>query len=1081
MEAPNADLANDGTSNSRLDLPDATARGIGGRYAYLEGTDENTPIHNIPFKKWGTLAGLVGSATFIHENFVPKVRRAYIYQMRQIVDDKTNEVAWKKFLLLPVVLHTTTDRAELRDRLDILQADGCKWCHFPLRRFKHKQPPAVHHHVEDPFPRSQLDSEILDKDWTPQQLRTKRYLEHQNLSSAMRALMSDSTFVIPTAQTLEKLQDKHPAASKAGLTEAQLQELNDAVVEEAELVKVSLHDVRRVVRKAANLKAPGLDLLRFEHLKQLIGKGPTPAPGDETVFCDLLAKIIEILIAGEVPKRVLPAFRDNVLCPLPKGEQDIRPIGMGALYRKIGSKILEEYGRTFSAQHFGDVQDAFKPDAIANIVHAFNYHMQEHPDHTVWLMDAENAFNRGNRYLFLHETFEHCKFMFPLMRDMYYGESQGFVSGLEDGIHGVTSSEGFHQGDVLGTWAFTMTIQPLLNGLKKFIAAEFGNAVLVLIKFFVDDGNISAPHPVLLKIIDFFLEEGPKYGYHISKKKGAFLLGKCASTREAELQRQDLREKGFARDIIKIHPDNIVGVAERTQAERNYGAKMLGSFIGHPAYIRCKLREYIDQDLHVAAQRLKSYPDLQGRWILFSRCWVHKPIHLFRTIPPRITAALFGNFERMKKEIIMSLMGYSREDRLDVDVYNSCNFAIDDGGLGFYMAEEIAPAAYLASVSSFSRCEEGKSMRVGQRILDAARDWHEDTADDETKFTLVSSFVRNVRRLSAELKDHKPDLAESSLQDVCGWLLGFVLDREEGTVQSWLTKIQAKDRLQKLMEKMDNDKKRKKWFVDLQNIEAGLWLRDVPKKGHGFTNAEFRTALRHRLYLPVFGYVLGSKCTCKKRPGLDREGLHLVSGCNSENKMADTHNAVTWALETKLKWMGYVTKREERGTFLTGNENDHGRSDISIFNPPFGTHEKHLLDIRVSAVLEGAKSGSIKVPKNADVNKKLHLAQPAYNQKINLYEERAHQSGCGFTPIIFMSTGGVHEESKKKILEFAKHASGNVVSIPKRTLYMYTMRACSVALQKGVASAINIRTKSINDRILCQATRADRQAHRGTA
>ena len=151
----------------------------------------------------------------------------------------------------------------------------------------------------------------------------------------------------------------------------------------------------------------------------------------------------------------------------------------------------------------------------------------------------------------------------------------------------------------------------------------------MLIKFFVDDGNISAPHPVLLKIIDFFLEEGSKYGYHISKKKGAFLLGKCASTREAELQRQDLREKGFARDIIKIHPDNIVGVAERTQAERNYGAKMLGSFIGHPAYIRCKLREYIDQDLHVAAQRLKAYPDLQGRWILFSRCWVSQSVSYF--------------------------------------------------------------------------------------------------------------------------------------------------------------------------------------------------------------------------------------------------------------------------------------------------------------------------------------------------------------------------------------------------------------------------------------------------------------------
>jgi hypothetical protein len=1081
MEAPNADLANDGTSVPRLDLRDATARGIGGRYAYLAGTDENTPIHNISFKKWGTLAGLVSSVTFIHENFVPKVRRAYIHQMRLIVDDKSNDVAWKKFVLLPLVLHTTTDRAELRDRLDTLSADGCQWHKFPLGRFKHKEAPQPRHDVEDPFPRSQLDNEILEKEWTPQQLRAKRYLEHQNLSSAMRALMSDAKFVIPTEATLQKLRDKHPAASKAGLTDAQLQQLKDAVIEEAELVKVSLHDVRRVIRKAENLKAPGLDLLRFEHLKQLIGKGPEPAPGDETVFCDLLAKIIEILIAGEVPRRVLPAFRDNVLCPLPKGEQDIRPIGMGALYRKIGSKILEEEAKSFSAGHFGDVQDAMKPDAIANIVHAFNFRMQEHPEQTVWLMDAENAFNRGNRYLFLHETLEHCKFMFPFMRDMYHDESQGFVCGFEHGIQGITSSEGFHQGDVLGTWAFCMTIQPMLNGLKKFLVQEFGNAVLVLIKFFVDDGNISAPHPVLLKIIDYFLVEGPTYGFFISKTKGAFLLGKCASSEDAELQRRDLCEKGFSEDIIKIHPDNVDDDAARSQAERKYGAKMLGSFIGHPAYIGSKLREYVSDDLHVAAERIKSYPDLQGRWILFSRCWVHKPMHLLRTVPPRISQQLFSNFERMKKEIIMSLMGYSTQDRLDKNVYNSCNFAIEQGGLGFYKAEEIAPAAYLASVSSFSRCEEGKSMQVGQRIRDVATDWRDDY---ETRHSLVSSFIRNVNRMSTALKNHKPDLVDDSLRGICEWLLSFVLPRDKGTVQSWLTKIQAEDRFKKLMEEdLKNDKKRKKWFVDLQNIEAGLWLRDVPKKGHGFTNAEFRTALRHRLYLPVFGYLVGSRCTCKHRPGLDREGLHLVSGCNSEGKVTDTHNAVTWALETKLKWMGYVTKREERGTFLTGDENDHGRSDISIFNPPFGSqhHNKHLLDIRVSSVLEGVKSGFIKTPRDNDVNKKLFLAQAAYNAKMNKYSQRAHNSECGFTPIIFMSTGGVHEESKKKIFQLVKHASGNVISIPKHTLYMSTMRACSVALQKGVASAINIRTKSCNNRILAQATRVQHQIRNNTA
>jgi predicted RNA methylase len=53
-----------------------------------------------------------------------------------------------------------------------------------------------------------------------------------------------------------------------------------------------------------------------------------------------------------------------------------------------------------------------------------------------------------------------------------------------------------------------------------------------------------------------------------------------------------------------------------------------------------------------------------------------------------------------------------------------------------------------------------------------------------------------------------------------------------------------------------------------------------------------------------------------------------------------------------------------------GNENDHGRSDISIFNPPFGAYEKHLLDIKIAAVLEGSRSGKIKVPRNIDADKK---------------------------------------------------------------------------------------------------------------
>jgi hypothetical protein len=366
-------------------------------------------------------------------------------------------------------------------------------------------------------------------------------------------------------------------------------------------------------------------------------------------------------------------------------------------------------------------------------------------------------------------------------------------------------------------------------------------------------------------------------------------------------------------------------------------------------------------------------------------------------------------------------------------------------------------------------------MRVWDKVFEmaAVREFDEDGQEH----LMLPSFVRHVARIFPLLKASCPAelAADDPLEEVCGWLLRKVNDRDKGTVQSWLTKIQAKSRLESVMTEMDIT--RRKWFIDLQTLEAGLWLRDVPRRGKGLSNEEMRTALRFRLYLPVCGYVVGSKCTCARKPLLDPMGLHLVSGCNSENKRSEIHNAIVNELSNKLKWMGYVCLTEQRNSFKEKDPDDNGRSDVTIFNPPFGAFRNHMLDVRVACNLEGAQSGKIKAPRAADVEKKLHLAQPAFAEKNRTYLERANSNGYGFTPIIFMSTGGVHEESKKMILQFAKHASGSVVNLPKRTLYMYTMRACSVALQKGLASAIVHRTRSINQRFLSNATRRHRQLH----
>ncbi len=88
---------------------------------------------------------------------------------------------------------------------------------------------------------------------------------------------------------------------------------------------------------------------------------PEPDPC-EVEFCNLLTDFINCLLAAEVPYEVLPAFRNNHLLGLPKGDADLRPIGMGYLYRKIASTIAFKHTvLDFNPKYFNNLQHADPP------------------------------------------------------------------------------------------------------------------------------------------------------------------------------------------------------------------------------------------------------------------------------------------------------------------------------------------------------------------------------------------------------------------------------------------------------------------------------------------------------------------------------------------------------------------------------------------------------------------------------------------------------------------------------------------------------------------------------------------------
>ncbi len=157
----------------------------------------------------------------------------------------------------------------------------------------------------------------------------------------------------------------------------------------------------------------------------------------------------------------------------------------------------------------------------------------------------------------LLEVSKRVKGLLPLMRAMYLGNSDGWYLGQEEGIEAVLSQAGYHQGDVLATWMYIFTIQPLLNGLEQHLLQKFPPPPGFEVSdepyrpsfecwFYVDNGNILAPHHIMLEIIACFRQHGPNYGYVIKLNKGGYLLGKCEDALTAQEHFDNLVEVGVS-------------------------------------------------------------------------------------------------------------------------------------------------------------------------------------------------------------------------------------------------------------------------------------------------------------------------------------------------------------------------------------------------------------------------------------------------------------------------------------------------------------------------------------------------------
>jgi hypothetical protein len=292
------------------------------------------------------------------------------------------------------------------------------------------------------------------------------------------------------------LEEKHPAAEQA----------------QAEVLDPG--DVRRV----ENVVFEGIDASAVQQAaKRTSGSGgPTKITTDmwKNLLCgtgkqsdelaDQIAIMARRICTEDIQYEKLDLHWVCRLVPLMKEDDGVRPVGIGETLRRIIGKCVLKVLATDVQEAAGSLQTcAGVESGIEAAIHAMDRTFQEDWCEAVLLVDADNAFNRLNRAVSLHNIQRSCPIIHQFLQNSYKSPAKLH---LGDGTH-ILSEEGATQGDTLAMAKYALATRNLIVRLKQevenvrqvwFAADSAAGGILAAIKEWWD----------LLNLI------GPAYGYY---------------------------------------------------------------------------------------------------------------------------------------------------------------------------------------------------------------------------------------------------------------------------------------------------------------------------------------------------------------------------------------------------------------------------------------------------------------------------------------------------------------------------------------------------------------------------------------
>lgn len=356
-------------------------------------------------------------------------------------------------------------------------------------------------------------------------------------------------------------------------------------------------------------------------------------------LCEAIAGVARRLATEHVDPAGLSAILNNRLIPLDKNP-GVRPVGIGEVLRRIIGKSVMATLRKDVMHAAGAAQVcAGQPAGCEAAIHALRQLFAALGTDAVLLVDADNAFNRLNRGVALHNMRFICPPLATVLINIYRSPARLFVTGGME----LSSEEGTTQGCPLAMAMYALSVVPLIHKCRASATEDCAAATQM---WFADDAAAGGRLRALRLFWDLLVQHGPAYGY-FPKASKTFIVVKPEQHAEAERIFE-----GTGVQLTEAGPDLL-----HKAGQRHLGAAV-GSAEFTEAYLRKKVATWtaeVDRLADVAA----THPHAAYAAFVFGLR--HRWTFLQRTMPT-VTNHMQPLKDKIRHKLVPTLIKHEPND-----------------------------------------------------------------------------------------------------------------------------------------------------------------------------------------------------------------------------------------------------------------------------------------------------------------------------------------------------------------------------------------------------------------------------------